>query len=238
MKIYLFIYFLVFTLNSNSENFWSFIHWTSPEKAPEFNEMKDINELKETFFNYLLPEIKRKNKEILEIRKKIREGSLPKHTLKQLHSRYLVEEGNVSLLLDKIDIIPASLVLSQAALESNWGRSRFAKFYNNYFGLWCFKKGCGVIPKQRAKDATHEVAKFSTLQKGLDYYFLSINRNKLYETFRKIRKEMRHNKKNISGLSLSEGLSSYAEIGYDYVERIKKIIRVNELVIYDRYNSL
>jgi len=78
------------------------------------------------------------------------------------------------------------------------------------------------------------VAKFSSPEKAIDFYFLSINRNKSYEVLRKIRQVKRSKDQSISGLSLSEGLTNYAEIGYEYVERIKLIIKSNELVALDR----
>jgi len=173
------------------------------------------------------------------LRKRVIEKDLSIEELTKLYKKYRIDEGSeIGALLEKIDIIPPSLVLSQAALESNWGRSRFAKFYHNYFGLWCFKKGCGVIPKKRDKGDTHEVAKFSSPEKAVDYYFLSINRNKSYGVLRKIRQNKRSKGQSITGLSLSEGLTNYAEIGYEYVDRIRRVITSNELSKYDRESGL
>ena len=220
---------------SNAGHYWSFDQWLNSLKAPEFDKIEDVQEMKKTFFNYLLPEINKKNNEIQSIRKRLINNDLSAEELDKLYEKYRVKKGiEIDALLEKIDIIPPSLVLSQAALESNWGRSRFAKFYHNYFGLWCFKKGCGVIPKKRDKGNSHEVAKFSSPEKAIDFYFLSINRNKSYEILRKIRLKKRLNSESVSGLSLSEGLESYAEIGYEYVDRIKKIIKTNELSKYDK----
>jgi len=224
---------------SNAGHYWSFDQWLNSLKAPEFDKIEDVQEMKKTFFNYLLPEINKKNNEIQLIRKKVIEKDLSKEELTKLYKKYRIDEGSeIAALLEKIDIIPPSLVLSQAALESNWGRSRFAKFYHNYFGLWCFERGCGVIPKKRDKGDTHEVAKFSSPEKAIDFYFLSINRNKSYEVLRKIRQDKRSKNQSISGLSLSEGLTNYAEIGYEYVDRIRRVITSNELSRYDRENGL
>ena len=224
---------------SNADHYWSFDQWLNSLKAPEFDKIEDVKEMKKTFFNYLLPEINRKNNEIQLIRKKVIGKELSNQELSKLYKKYRINEGfEIEALLEKIDIIPPSLVLSQAALESNWGRSRFAKFYHNYFGLWCFKRGCGVIPKKRDKGDTHEVAKFSSPEKAIDFYFLSLNRNKSYEVLRKIRQEKRSRGQSINGLSLSEGLGNYAEIGYEYVERIKRIIYSNELLRFDRNISI
>ena len=224
---------------SNAGHYWSFDQWLNSLKAPEFDKIEDVQEMKKTFFNYLLPEINKKNNEIQLIRKKIIEKDLSKEELTKLYIKYRInEDSEITALLEKIDIIPPSLVLSQAALESNWGRSRFAKFYHNYFGLWCFERGCGVIPKKRDKGDTHEVAKFSSPEKAVDYYFLSLNRNKSYEILRKIRQDKRSKGQSITGLSLSEGLTNYAEIGYEYVERIRRVITSNELSKYDRQSEL
>ena len=224
---------------SNAGHYWSFDQWLNSLKAPEFDKIKDVQEMKKTFFNYLLPEINKKNNEIQLIRKKVIEKDLSKEELTKLYKKYRInEDSEIAALLEKIDIIPPSLVLSQAALESNWGRSRFAKFYHNYFGLWCFKRGCGVIPKKRDKGDTHEVAKFSSPEKAIDFYFLSINRNKSYEVLRKIRQDKRSKGQSITGLSLSEGLTNYAEIGYEYVERVRRVITSNELSKYDREGGL
>ena len=224
---------------SNAGHYWSFDQWLNSLKAPEFDKIEDVKEMKETFFNYLLPEINSKNNEIQLIRKKVIGKELSNQELSKLYKKYRINEGiEIEALLEKIDIIPPSLVLSQAALESNWGRSRFAKFYHNYFGLWCFVRGCGVIPKKRDKGDTHEVAKFSSPKKAIDFYFLSLNRNKSYEILRKIRQDKRSKGQSITGLSLSEGLTNYAEIGYEYVERIRRVITSNELSKYDRQSGL
>ena len=224
---------------SNAGHYWSFDQWLNSLKAPEFDKIEDVQEMKKTFFNYLLPEINKKNNEIQLLRKKAIGKDLSKEELTKLYKKYRIDEGSeIDALLEKIDIIPPSLVLSQAALESNWGRSRFAKFYHNYFGLWCFERGCGVIPKKRDKGDTHEVAKFSSPEKAIDFYFLSINRNKSYEVLRKIRQDKRSKGQSVSGLSLSEGLTNYAEIGYEYVDRIRRVITSNELSRFDRENGL
>jgi len=236
-KLVLLIFLL--PIISNAGHYWSFDQWLNSLKAPEFDKIEDVEEMKKTFFNYLLPEINKKNNEIQLIRKKVMEKDLSKEELTKLYKKYRInKDSEIAALLEKIDIIPPSLVLSQAALESNWGRSRFAKFYHNYFGLWCFHRGCGVIPKKRDKGDTHEVAKFSSPEKAIDYYFLSINRNKSYEVLRKIRQDKRSKGQSISGLSLSEGLTNYAEIGYEYVDRIRRVITSNELSKYDRESGL
>ncbi|MBT7839099.1 MAG: hypothetical protein HN648_00590, partial [Candidatus Thioglobus sp.] len=179
------------------------------------------------------PEINKQNEKIIQLRSDIKTEHINQFKLKKIYKYYRVEEGDVDTLLTRVDVIPASLILAQGAYESNWGRSRFAKYYHNFFGLWCFKKGCGIIPLKRNKTATHEVAKFSSLDKGIEYYMRSINRNSAYTTLRKIRKNKRDTKSPITGIALAEGLENYAEIGYEYVETVQSIIRYNKLAKYD-----
>jgi Bax protein len=127
-------------------------------------------------------------------------------------------------------------VLAQAANESNWGRSRFAEDFNNYFGIWCFKKGCGVIPNKRDKNASHEVASFKSLKECIDYYVLNINRSYAYEDLRLLRKEQRDDSKAITGILLADGLANYAYPGNEYIDSIKSVIQYNQLERYDFFN--
>lgn len=202
-------------------------------KTPDFDQIQDVNLRKQAFFKYLLPEINKQNEEIIQLRHDIKTGEINSFKLKDIYRYYRVKEDDIDALLNRVDVVPASLVLAQGAYESNWGRSRFSKHYHNFFGLWCFKKGCGVIPLKRDKNDTHEVAKFSSLSKGLEYYLRSINRNSAYQTLRKIRKNKRDKKLPITGIALAEGLENYAEIGYEYVETVQSIIRYNKLSEYD-----
>ena len=180
-----------------------------------------------------MPEINKQNEKIIQLRHDIKTGDINSFKLKDIYRYYSVKEDDIDTLLNRVDVVPASLVLAQGAYESNWGRSRFSKHYHNFFGLWCFKKGCGVVPLKRDKNDTHEVAKFSSLSKGLEYYLRSINRNSAYQTLRKIRKNKRDKKLPITGIALAEGLENYAEIGHEYVEKVQSIIRYNKLSEYD-----
>ncbi len=220
---------------ANASEYWKLEAWIASLSTPNFDEYEDPKERKMAFFEYLLPAINEHNEKIIETRGRLIHGDVSGEELLELKKRYKVgNNADISELLNSIDIVPASLVLAQAAMESNWGRSRFAKYYHNFFGLWCFTKGCGVIPLERDKKAKHEVAKFSSLDKAIKYYMLSINRNSSYDILRLIRKHKRDNNLPITGIGLSEGLDGYAEIGYDYVETIQQIIRFNEL---ERFNS-
>jgi Bax protein len=225
--------FLLFTSPIQANEFWGLESWMNSLKTPDFTKIKDVNQRKQAFFEYLLPEINKQNEKIVQLRHALKTDNINSFKLQKIYNRYRVKEGDIDTLLMRVDIIPASLILAQGAYESNWGRSRFAKYYHNFFGLWCFEKGCGIVPLKRDKAATHEVAKFSSLDKSVEYYMRSINRNSAYATLRKIRKNKRDKQAHITGLALAEGLENYAEIGYEYVETVQSIIRYNKLSQYD-----
>ena len=204
---------------------------------PSFDSIESTIVRKEVFFNYLLPAIHKKNAEILELRSAISNDELSDKQLNDLANKYRIKTSiSKEELLKVIDILPPSLVLAQAANESNWGRSRFAKEYNNYFGIWCFSKGCGVVPKERNETATHEVARFNSLEDCIDYYVLNINRSYAYENLRQIRKNQRENLESISGIVLAEGLGNYAFPGDEYIDSIKSLINFNQLERHDFLN--
>ena len=230
----LLIIFVIFSSPIHADEFWGLEAWMNSERAPDFEKITDVKARKKAFFEYLLPEVQRQNSEIIELRNRIKDERMSDNKMTALKKYYkFKDDASIEDLLSSIDIVPTSLVLAQAAYESSWGRSRFAKYYHNYFGLWCFKKGCGVVPLRRDKKATHEVARFASLSKGIAYYIRSINRNSAYETLRKIRKHKRDTQQPITGMGLAEGLENYAEIGYDYVETVQSIIKYNKLEQYD-----
>ena len=181
--------------------------------------------------------IYQKNTEIIALRKSILNNELNAFELDELATKYrLKKPATIEDLLTVIDILPPSLVLAQAANESNWGRSRFAEDFNNYFGIWCFSKGCGTVPKQRDANANHEVANFNSLKACIDYYVLTINRNYAYQNLRLIRKEHRDELKPITGIALAEGLTNYAHPGDEYISSIQSVIQYNHLERYDQLN--
>jgi Bax protein len=202
--------------------------------TPDFTQIKDIKKLKKTFFDYLLPEINQQNKHLSKLRLDIQTGSIETSKLDAIYADYRVKKGDTTSLLTRLDIIPASLVLAQGAYESNWGRSRFAKNYHNFFGIWCFKKGCGVMPLHRNKNAKHEVAKFSSLAENIQRYMQNLNRNTAYKKLRKIRKTKRDKQLHITGLDLSEGLVHYSGIGRQYIKTLHSIINYNKLAKFDQ----
>ena len=211
--------------------------------VPDFKSIENIQQKKEAFFSYLKPEVEKQNEYLLSLRhyiqtlqRKLSTGE----TLSEEDSNriiWLVDEYQVNkkasieeqmtTLLRRIDILPVSLVLAQAANESAWGTSRFAREGYNFFGLWCFRKGCGFVPSRRSPGLEHEVARFPNLSKATYTYMRNINRHNAYKELRNIRSTLRANQLPVNGVALAEGLMNYSERGIAYVEELQAMIRYN-----------
>jgi Bax protein len=132
-------------------------------------------------------------------------------------------------LLQRVDVVPVSLVLAQAAKESAWGRSRFAREGNNLFGEWCFTAGCGMVPRRRESGKTHEVETFPSVRAAVASYIHNLNSHPSYRMLRSIRASLREAGKPLNGLALARGLEAYSAQGSDYVASVRDIIRKNRL---------
>ncbi len=215
-------------------------------KIPDFSTYKDINDKKNDFFAFLLPKIKYANDNILKERRQVFDlkVALPNlskdevSTLNALKDKYEVSltnhEDAINALLKRVDIIPASLALAQAANESAWGTSRFAQEGNNLFGQWCYVKGCGIIPKQRHGKQRHEVAKFDGIVDSIESYMRNLNSQAAYEKLRTLRAEAREDEDVITGVNLANGLWSYSIRREAYVHEIQLMIKQNGLQQYNR----
>lgn len=136
--------------------------------------------------------------------------------------------------LDKrINTIPASLVIAQAAMESSWGRSKFAIKQNNYFGQHCYKKGCGVIPARRPKGAKFYVASFKSPLDSIRSYMHNLNTHYTYSPLRDLRAKLIKEKKPVTGYALAANLDGYSELD-GYVKFIRHIITKYNLKQYDK----
>ncbi len=144
------------------------------------------------------------------------------------------DQDLVNELLLRVDVIPASLVLAQAANESAWGTSRFALEANNIFGQWCFEEGCGIIPNRRVAGATHEVKSFDTIEAAIEGYFLNINSHHLYAGFRQERARLRRLGRRLDSIVLAQRLDRYSERGKSYVDEVQTLIQQNNLAQRDR----
>lgn len=220
--------------------------------APEFAEIRHTPDRKQAFYEFLLPMIQEANEEVKKERRWI--GQLAMRMLEggeltaeerseigRIESRYRIKNSNqlsdaerLGGLLKRVDTVPASLVVAQAAKESGWGTSRFATQANNYFGIWCFYEGCGVTPLRRTAGLSHEVATFANVAQSVRYYVRTLNTHNAYEGFREMRAEGRFRNQPVSGVELAMGLERYSERGWAYVEEIQDMIRYNNL---SRFNA-
>lgn len=218
------------------------------QSSPNFKEYAAGTERKTEFFNYFLPLITQKNKEIADTRKTLLKwhqnrsniGWWDSRKLADLATQYRVSNFNIDddtawkKLLINVDVLPPSLVLAQAANESAWGTSRFAIQGNNFFGQWCFESGCGLVPKKRDTGKAHEVATFNSPKESLESYMQNLNSHPAYQSLRDIRTQLRLGKQPISGIALAAGLTSYSERGEDYIEELREMIKFNKLLKYDQ----
>jgi Bax protein len=153
---------------------------------------------------------------------------------RQKPKRDATVEDRLEQLLLRVDVVPASLVLAQAAKESGWGRSRFAREGNNFFGIWCFYKDCGMTPERRDHGRFHEVAMFDTVEEGVRYYIRTINSHIAYDGLRETRGIARQQDEPFAGEELASGLLRYSERGLMYVNEIQSMIRYNQLQRFTR----
>lgn len=135
--------------------------------------------------------------------------------------------------LYKIDAVPVSLALTQGALESAWGKSRFVREANNIFGHWTWGD-YGLVPLNREEGKTHKIRIFRTLQSSVDAYILNLNTHSAYSDFRKIRFKRREEGYNLSGLDAATTMINYSQIGIKYVRILQKMMRDYNFLYYDK----
>jgi len=221
---------------------------------PDFTTYSDSSSKKEAFYRYLLPMIHKANLEVIRERQwlsvmadKMLDGfSLNGQELDELskfEARYAMKARGftsaerIGSLLLRVDVVPASLVVAQAAKESGWGTSRFATQGNNYFGIWCFYQGCGLTPLRREQGRAHEVATFGSVEQGVRYYVRTINTHVAYNDLRKVRARAKLMQKTVFGEELADGLIRYSERGMAYVREIQSMIRFNKMQRFTRSYS-
>jgi len=134
-----------------------------------------------------------------------------------------------ALLLHRVDILPPSLVLAQAAAESGWGTSRFAREGNNLFGQRTYRTGNGIVPADRPAGETHEVKRFGSLFESVRSYMRNLNTHNAYREFRELRAKLRRSDRPLNGAMLASGLDAYSTRNGDYINDVRAIIRNNDL---------
>ena len=210
----------------------------------EIKKIENIKKRKEMFIKIILPLILKENNKIRLDRKRLfailnksKNSDIEKKWLERKYKQYGVRYNDLSTLKIRMDEIPTSLAIAQAAKETGWGTSRFAKEGNALFGQWTWS-GEGLKPKDADKNQGHKVIKFQILQLSVRAYFRNLNTHASYKDLRKVRAELRDLKKPLDSIILSSHLDKYAETGSQYIDVLKKIIQQNKLKDFDEVRLL
>ena len=201
----------------------------------DLDNLQSVKLKKETFIKIVLPLIVAENEKILDDREKLKilvekkfTTDSEKQWLRQKLLEYKVKRGDLEELLFRMDMIPVSIALAQAAKESGWGTSRFALEGNAIFGQWTWD-GQGIAPLKRDGDKNHKILKFPILRASVKAYKNNLNTHKSYLKFREKRKVLREKNKGITGLALTSTLKNYAQTGSEYTKILNQIITQNRL---------
>lgn len=222
---------------------------------PNFEGYHDVQAKKLKFFGYLLPLVDEENERLLSLRTRLSFiyeyvrwdrviDSEDRAWLQDVIQEFRLPDTDIEseefweVALRRVDALPDHLVLAQAANESAWGTSRFAREGNNLFGQWCFRQGCGLIPNDRPEGATYEVARFETVSQSVGSYMRNLNTGRTYQELREIRAEAREKGHEPDASDLAAGLMSYSERGEDYIAELRSMIRHNADVIEEARNRL
>ncbi len=204
----------------------------------------DTKMKRELFIKIVLPLILDENQKIMDNRKKLFKILAKnfntvgeKVWLKRRFREYKIEDQDLSKLKIRMDIIPVSIALAQAANESGWGTSRFALEGNALFGQWTWSKK-GISPANKDPNKTHKILQFQILKASVRAYKNNINTHNAYKEFREVRAQLRQDDKQIVGLDLTKYLKNYAAIGEKYVSILENIIERNSLMDFDKANLL
>jgi Bax protein len=212
----------------------------------DLHRIQDITKRKQLFFLSLLPSVLLANREITLQRRQFLTASrhyqagLPLSAPQQLLIKSLVKnyrlrhnplthQSTRKQLLQRLDILPPDLVLAQAANESGYGSSRFARLGNSLFGQWTYATGTGLVPKERSANQRHEVQRFASLYDSVRSYMNNLNAHRAYRSLRTIRAQKRSRKQALRGTDLAAGLRLYSSRRDAYVAEIRAIIRSNRL---------
>jgi Bax protein len=200
----------------------------------DLDKIRSVTRKKETFLQIVLPLIVAENEKIENDREYLfkiitdNDSEEKRVWLSKKFREYKVQDNSISELIEKIDIVPTSIALAQAAKESGWGTSRFALEGNAIFGQWTFN-GVGIEPLEKDDDKTHKILKFPILRASVKAYITNLNTHPSYKGFREKRQEARDRNKKPSGIDLIDELESYAETGKEYTKILKQIIEQNNL---------
>jgi Bax protein len=210
----------------------------------EILKIENTKKRKDLFIQIILPLIIKENNNIRLDRKKLfsilnKSKNTKDETvwLNLKFKQYGVVNKDLSTLKIRMDEVPVSMAIAQAAKETGWGTSRFAQEGNALFGQWTWS-GEGIKPSRADDDSTHKVMKFKVLQASVKAYQRNLNTHSSYKNFRAARAELRDEGKKLDSMILSEHLDKYAEIGKEYVRVLQQIIKQNNLIDFDEAKLL
>ncbi|MCK0069543.1 glucosaminidase domain-containing protein [Kordiimonas laminariae] len=207
----------------------------------------NANEKKRLFMSAMLPIILRSNELIIADRGRLltlRDKIEQKNDLSGAENDWLAKTAkkyrvkldkmpsvqSIDALLYKIDVVPVSLAIAQAAIETGWGTSKFAQQCNALFGQWTWDQNDdGCVPGAREEGKTHRIKKFNYLLDSVSSYMTNLNRHASYAELRRRRAELREHSLILTGAALAPALLEYSERGTDYVNDLLSIINYNEL---------
>ena len=217
----------------------------------DFDQLQDVKLKKKLFYLITLPIIHESNRLILEdremvinIEKKFLRADLNENEVNEtvrIAVKYKLDYSTIDLKLfrdlkQRINIIPGSLALAQAIVESGWGQSRFALEGNALYGQWTTNEQKGIIPEDRDEDKTHAVRKFENLKQSVQAYMHNINTHRAYYSFRVVRRIAERVQYTDPISAKVKFLAAYAEIGQEYVDKLELIIESNKLREFDRFD--
>jgi Bax protein len=216
------------------------------DTLPPLHRIDGVDLKKQRFFAYLAPLVAAENARIRAQRRlllawaeRVQAGEpldwVERGHLGWLAREYRIETGGrstselIDVLLRRVDVIPESLALAQAAKESAWGGSRFARRGNNLFGERCHRPGCGLVPAKRPAGARFEVRAFDSVRESVAAYLRNLNTHAAYRDFRALRAELRAQGRPLTGVELAMRLQAYSARGPAYVRELQSLIRENAL---------
>lgn len=212
----------------------------------DLHQLSDSDERKDIFLKALLPLVLLANEEIAQERAMIQNLSSPSHKitsseldlLNMLYKKWNMDnekDHSFGELLERVDNIPPSIVLAQAAIESGWGSSRFAREGHALFGQWTYedKKVKALNPSEREEGATNQIRAFSEPMAAVRSYMRNLNSYPAYKEFRMARAALRKQGKPITAKPLLAYLDSYSEQGEEYTQLIESVISHNDLLDFD-----
>ncbi len=220
---------------------------------PDFSSIPNVGQKKQAFFDYLRPSIRLQNGIISDERhflqrskQHLKDGLLlteaELYRIEKIANKYQysfrgINTDTLDKLLIRADTIPESMVLIQAANETGWGSSRFAKEGLNFFGQWCFTKGCGLVPLSRTAGMSHEVAVYDSVEASVASYMRNLNSNAAYSLLRSIRADLRAQNKQPQASELVWGLVNYSERQEAYIDELLEMLRQNKRYLVENHEE-